>query len=132
MQKLNQKLLASALCAVIMCAFGCGKPATNYQSRYIGRILNTKDSLPYVSRPFKLYKSSSTISKEQEFKFATDGQGRFNVTTELQGGLLCWPDYFPGSAYLGASPVYAIGSSKDETTGIYTLDFGTVYFEPYP
>jgi hypothetical protein len=133
MKNINQKKMVAGLFLVaIICTQSCVKPGSSKPMRYMGTIINSKDSLPLAGKAFKFYQNRSSLSKEMEHIFTTDSKGRFDESVSFSGGLLCWPDYFEGSAYLGMQPVFSIGLIKDSTNAAYIKQFGTVFLQPYP
>jgi len=128
------------ICAVLLStAIWCGcdkKEIQPYKTVLKGYIYNSRDSTPFRNTRFKFYNFSYATpissSKTQESFFFTDEGGYFNHTTSQSQGVLAWPSYHEGSAYIG--PPY-LGNSKrftsDKENRINTYHYDTLYTEPY-
>lgn len=89
---------------------------------------------PFCYYEIQRYTPANGINqaKTEEDFFYTDANGRFDFTTDVTGGLLVWPSYIDGSAYIG--PPYfgnPVESSTDNSNLIYTSNYGTLYTTPY-
>ncbi len=119
---------------LIVILVSCNKNRSNkYKSRFIGYVFNQNDTTAFANTKFKVYTpaSSFNVTETKEFYFYTDNKGYFDITVE-DAGLLAWPSYHQGAAYIG--PPY-FGNSKrwetDENNKIYISYFDTIYTTPY-
>lgn len=114
----------------------CSKHRTQaFKYRVIGYIYNSIDSTPFVNTQFKVYQYSpsnlGSKSKTEETFFYTDDGGHFDITCS-HAGILVWPSYHMGAAYIG--PPYlgnGVKSETDEVNKIYITYFDTLYTTPY-
>ncbi len=120
---------------LILFIVSCKKEEVKTKYRYTGYIYNEQDSLPFKNTQFKIYyfKPANLTNKfesEEDF-FYTDSEGHFDVTSEV-AGLLVWPSYIYGSAYIGPPDFgTALRSENDDANKILTRFYDTIYTEPY-
>jgi hypothetical protein len=127
MKNKKQNYVTFVSLAFTICLASCDKILTKRDTIYRGRIMNTVDSLPYANTQFKFYRYGDNSAKTADHLFKTNAEGYFDESVQFATGVLCWPNFFNGSAYNGPAEVWAIAASKDPSTGNTIKEFGTVY-----
>ncbi len=94
---------------------------------YIGYIYNIDTKQPFANTQFKFYRRGGLNNKFEEHYFYTDKDGFFKQYFKSKVGVLVWPDYHSGAAYMGPEPFISNRYLQEPEIKTHTSYYDTIY-----